>query len=300
MNIKKSLNNPYEFVSWKPNTDCCKKWSAVNCDPKTNRVNELSWLISSSGELFGQISSSIGDLPYLETLVLRHLNITGTIPRSITKLKHLKELDLSDLSLSGPVPSFLNQLTALTYLDLSNNQFTGSIPPNLSDLEHIETIYLDANKLTGSIPESFGKFSRSMNLHLSQNQLSGQVPKSLGAVNFGAIVLSSNRLVGDASFLFNPNYGPTWYIGLSGNQFSFDLTKVKFPKGLIWFNISHNKIFGGIPEEMKLLDLQLFNVSYNNLCGKIPYGGKIQSFEASSFSHNKCLCGPPTVACRKG
>ncbi|MCL7036793.1 hypothetical protein MKW94_021568 [Papaver nudicaule] len=203
MNIKKALNNPYELTSWKPNTDCCD-WYVAKCDRKTNRINELTLFQSSSvGKLSGQISPSIGDLPYLENIVFRNFNITGSIPQSITKLKHLRMLELSHLGLSGPVPNFLNQLTSLDYLDLSSNQL------------------------------------------------------------------------------------------------AFDLTKVKFPKSLTWLILSHNKIFGGIPEEMKALDLSHLDVSYNNLCGRIPYGGKMQSFEASSFSHNKCLCGPPMVACKK-
>lgn len=92
----------------------------------------------------------------------------------------------------------------------------------------------------------------------------------------------------------------TRLIDLSRNLLEFDLTKVKFPKSLTSLDISHNKIFGGIPEEIKGLDLQLLNVSYNRLCGQIPNGGKLQSFGNTSYFHNRCLCGPPlTTACRR-
>ncbi|KAI3949601.1 hypothetical protein MKW98_020923 [Papaver atlanticum] len=301
MNIKKSLNNPYELTSWKPNTDCCE-WYEVKCDRKTNRITELSLVRSSSvGGLSGQIPSSSGSLPYLESIVFRNYkNITGSIPLSITKLKHLSSLDLSYLSLSGPVPNFLNQLTALTYLGLSFNQFTGSIPPNLSELKNLVAMDLSMNRLTGSIPETFGSFPgpTTLHLYLSHNQLSGRIPKSLGALD-GSIDLSWNRFVGDASMLFNPYHGSAYYIDLSRNQFEFDLTKVKFPMSLIWLDLSHNKIFGRIPDEIKgLVGLQTFNVSYNNLCGKIPYGGKMQSFHNTAYFHNKRLCGPPLMGCK--
>ncbi|KAI3982118.1 hypothetical protein MKX01_019024 [Papaver californicum] len=59
---------------------------------------------------------------------------------------------------------------------------------------------------------------------------------------------------------------------------SFDLTKVKFPKTLTWLDLSHNKIFGRLPEEIKGSELELLNVRCHNLCGKLPYGGKTQSF----------------------
>ncbi|MCL7035627.1 hypothetical protein MKW94_014526 [Papaver nudicaule] len=298
MNIKKSLNNPYHLASWKPNTDCCE-WYVVKCDRKTNRINELTVF---QGEISGQIPSSVGDLPYLETITFRHLtNVTGTIPQSITKLKNLYSLDLTYLSLSGPVPNFLNQLTKLKYLDLSFNQFSGSIPPNLSELKYLEAIHLDRNRLTGSIPESFGRFPGPVipHLFLSHNQLSGPIPKSLGALDYGTIDLSRNRFTGDASMLFNAKHSLTSYIDLSRNQFSFDLTNVKFPKSLTWLDLNHNKIFGRIPEEIKGLELQLLNVSYNSLCGKIPYGGKMQSFHSTDYFHNKCLCGSPMTACKK-
>ncbi|KAI3872400.1 hypothetical protein MKW92_010709 [Papaver armeniacum] len=296
MNIKKSLNNPYHLASWVPNTDCCN-WYVVECDPNTNRINQLTVF---QGNISGQIPSSVGDLPYLETLVFRHLtNVTGSIPRSITKLKHLKMLRLSWTNLSGPIPNFLNQLTTLTYLDLSFNQFSGSIPPNLSDLKNLGTLHLDRNKLTGSIPESFGNFAASIYLFLSHNQLSGPIPKSLGDLDSEVLDLSRNKLVGDASTLFKPNHTVGRTIDLSRNQLQFDLTKVKFPKSLTSLDISHNKIFGGIPEDIIGLDLQLLNVSYNRLCGQIPNGGKLQTFDNTSFFHNRCLCGPPLVGCKQ-
>ncbi|KAI3964400.1 hypothetical protein MKX01_028735 [Papaver californicum] len=291
MNIKKSLNNPYELTTWVPNTDCCE-WYVVKCDPKTNRINELSlFQRTTGGGLSGQIPSSVGDLPYLESLMFRKFkNITGTIPQSITKLKHLRSLDLTYLSLSGPVPNFLNQLTALTFLDLSFNEFTGSIPSTLSELKNLESIDLSRNRLTGSIPESFGRFPGPIIPHLFF---------LLGALDYGSIDLSWNRFVGDASVFFNAKHGLTSSIILSRNQFEFDLTKVNFPKSLTWLDLSHNKIFGSIPEEIKGLELQMLNVSYNRLCGKIPHGGKMQNFDNTNYFHNKCLCGPPMTDSKK-
>ena len=44
---------------------------------------------------------------------------------------------------------------------------------------------------------------------------------------------------------------------------------------------------------VNLTNLQLFNVSYNRLCGAVPTGGNMASFDAYSYQHNRCLCGPP-------
>ncbi|KAI3841512.1 hypothetical protein MKX03_031125 [Papaver bracteatum] len=288
MKIKMSLDNPYHLATWVPNTDCCK-WYGVACDPEINRINELNLF---EGEISGQIPSSLGDLPYLGYLSFRKFkNITGSIPPSITKLKNLYLLDLSYLSLSGPIPNFFNQLTNLNFLYLSSNQFSGSIPPNLSELKYIKTI------------DYFGRFPGPIipQLFLSHNQLSGPILKSLGALDYWKIDFSWNNFDRDASVLFNASHSVITHMNLSWNQFEFDLSKVKFPKNLMVLDLSHNKIFGTIPEEIKGLQLLYgLNVSYNSLCGKIPLGGEMGIFDNTVYLHNKCLCGPPvTTGCKK-
>ncbi|XP_010265818.1 PREDICTED: polygalacturonase inhibitor-like [Nelumbo nucifera] len=303
MRIKKSLNNPYHLASWIPNTDCCN-WYCVECDDNTNRITQFTIFQSN---LSGQIPAAVGDLPYLDTVVFRKLpNLYGSIPSSITKLQNLKMLRLSWNNLSGPIPGFLGQLKNLEYLDLAFNRFSGQIPASLADLSKLAALHLDRNRLTGAIPDSFGRFKvdtqkslySGFYLYLSHNQLSGVIPKSLGEVNLITVDVSRNKLVGDASVLFNPN-GTTQTIDLSRNQFDFDLSGVKFPKTLIDLELSHNIIRGSIPEEITGLELlQGLNVSYNRLCGQIPVGGNMNRFGYDSFFHNRCLCGQPLPNCK--
>ncbi|XP_042510850.1 polygalacturonase inhibitor-like [Macadamia integrifolia] len=293
MKIKAALNNPYHLASWVANTDCCD-WYDVECDSSTNRIISLTIF---QANISGQIPDAVGDLPYLNTLVFRHItNLTGTIPSTITNLKLLSMVRLSYTNLSGAIPSFVSQLTNLDFLDLSFNQFSGSIPSSLSSLPKLTVLHLDRNSLTGAIPETFGNFQQSLNLYLSHNQLSGEIPNSLGDVDFTTIDLSRNKLQGDASMVFKAN-GSTETIDLSRNMFAFNLSNVEFASNLQHLDISHNKIYGSIPETITGLDLQYLNVSYNLLCGSIPQGGKVQNFDSYSFYHNKCLCGSPLAAC---
>ncbi|KAF6141853.1 hypothetical protein GIB67_003224 [Kingdonia uniflora] len=295
--IKKSLNNPRFLDFWDHNTDCCN-WTVAEfyniCDEKTNRVRHFEL---SDRALSSQIPSAIGDLPYLENIIFRNLtNITGSIPKSITKLKHLTLLWLSSLELSGPIPQFLSKLITLVYLNLSDNKFSGSIPPSLSKLKNLGPLYLERNRLTGSIPESFGHFNgiTPPQLYLSHNQLDGSIPKSLGDMNFLRIDLSRNKLVGDASMLFNPDMS-TYEIDISWNLFDFDLSTVKFQRGLDILDLSHNRIRGSIPKQLgeQVFPMYLFNVSYNRLCGEIPTQSNTRSgFDKSAYVHNRCLCGP--------
>lgn len=296
LQIKAAMNNPYHLASWDPNQDCCS-WYALKCDSSSGRVTALTIF---DGEISGQISPAIGNLPYLQMIDINTLtNLTGTIPSTITKLTSLNFLRLKGNKLSGPVPPFLSSLTKLYFLDLSFNLFSGSIPASLSQLPNLLALHLDHNKLTGPVPESFGNFAgNTPDLYLSNNLLSGALPKSLGYVNFSMeIDLSFNNFVGDASFLFGKNKTVN-FVELNSNSFQFDLSNVAFPDRLTNLVIDHNQIFGSLPQGLTQLNLQELNVSYNNLCGQIPQGGKLQSFDSSAYDHNKCLCGAPLPACR--
>ncbi|KAG6595660.1 Polygalacturonase inhibitor, partial [Cucurbita argyrosperma subsp. sororia] len=250
LNIKKAFNNPYVLSSWDPKQDCCT-WYSVACHPTTHRV--ISLIILADDKISGQIPPEVGDLSFLQTLMLHKLpNLNGPIQPTIANLSHLKSLDLSWNNLSGSLPSFLGSLKNLTLLNLSFNNLTGTIPSSLSQLPNLGSLHLDRNKLTGQIPDSFG-------------------------------------LEGGAWMLFGANK-TTQIVDLSRNLLEFNLSEVVFPRSLTTLDLNHNKIFGSIPVAMTELTFQL-NVSYNRLCGQIPVGGRLQSFDLSSYFnlHNKCL-----------
>ncbi|KAL0414392.1 UNVERIFIED_CONTAM: Polygalacturonase inhibitor [Sesamum radiatum] len=295
LKIKEALNNPYHLASWNPDTDCCY-WYVVECDRKTNRINNLHLF---AANISGQIPEAVAELPYLESLTFHKItNFTGTIPPALVRLTRLKMLIISWTNISGPIPSFLGELKNLTFLDLSFNNFSGSIPPSLAQLRNLSGLRLDRNKLTGSIPESFEDLTPSLQyLHLSHNQLSGTVPRAMGGLNFTWIELQRNRLEGDISFLFGKN--KTIQIAdFSRNMLQFNLSNVEFPDSLSTLDLNHNRITGSLPEGLTKLDSLFLNVSYNRLCGRIPVGGRLQTLDYTSYFHNKCLCGAPLPDCK--
>lgn len=296
--IKKAFNNAYMFASWTHDTDCCG-WYLVTCDETTHRVITLS--VSKDEEVAGHIPDTVGDLPYLEQLILTNLpKLTGPIPHAISKLKNLKYLWLSHNNLTGPIPDFVGHLSKLTYINLSVNKLTGPIPASLSSLKELGALFLERNQLTGHIPESFGKFKHHTDFYvkLAKNKLSGPLPKSLGDPNFALLDLSRNSFTGDASMLFGKNKD-LQTVDLSRNKFSFDLSKVVLPRSLFQLDLSHNMIYGGIPSMLPTLpNLYNFNVSYNRLCGRIPTGGIMKQFDKYDYAHNKCLCGSPLPRCK--
>ncbi|NP_001267615.1 polygalacturonase inhibitor-like precursor [Cucumis sativus] len=297
LKIKKAFNNPYILTSWDPQTDCCH-WYCVKCNRTTHRI--ISLTIFADDRLTGQIPPEVGDLPFLQTLMLHKLpNLTGPIQPTIAKLRNLVFLDLSWNGLSGEIPDSLSTLKNLFILTLSFNKLTGEIPSSLSELPNLGGLRLDRNQLTGQIPESFGYFSgeQAPDLILSHNQLSGKIPSSLSRLNSTSIDLSRNKLEGDASMFFGANK-MIQILDLSRNLLEFNLSEVVFPQSLTSLDLNHNKVYGGLPPVMTELKLQYLNVSYNRLCGPIPVGGDMQSFDLYSYFHNKCLCGAPLGDCK--
>nr|XP_043619151.1 receptor kinase-like protein Xa21 [Erigeron canadensis] len=67
--------------------------------------------------------------------------------------------------------------------------------------------------------------------------------------------------------------------------------------------MSQNNLSGEIPKSLEaLMHLTYLNLSFNSLQGEIPSGGNFSNFSASSFMHNKDLCGAPNLevlSCRR-
>ncbi|XLR17156.1 polygalacturonase inhibitor 2 [Arachis hypogaea] len=300
LQIKKDLNNPAALSSWQTTTDCCRHWKWVSCDRgKTHRVNSLSLENIDMNPHPLPMPASVSALPYLTILGFGPGNFTGPIPSSIVNLKSLHTLQITSTLLSGTIPEFLSQITTLTDLSLSFNNLSGEIPASLSRLSHLQSLDLQSNSLSGPIPDIFDSFPNFTFVYLSSNQLSGKIPKSMGNINVTYLYLDNNKLEGDASMLFGSKKD-TWTINLANNKkLAFDLGKVEFSYELQILNLSHNEIYGNIPEVLTAVrDLVSVDLSYNNLCGKIPTG--LSSIAgASAFAHNKCLCGSPLPSCSR-
>ncbi|PAN16761.1 hypothetical protein PAHAL_3G084600 [Panicum hallii] len=290
--IKAALGNPYHFASWTAASPCCD-WYDVDCDASTGRVVGLS--VFQDANLTGAIPDAVAGLTHLRTLRLHHLpGISGPIPPAIARLSNLSFLTISWTAVSGPVPTFLGALTRLSQLDLSFNALAGTVPASLAALPSLYSVDLSRNRLTGSLPPLlFSKATQVAYLRLSHNNLTGGVPAEFSAVAFAQIDLSRNGFTGDASGLFG-RAKPVQQMDLSRNALSFNLSGVELPEQLIFLDVSHNTIYGGVPAQVaNLSSLQFFNVSYNRLCGAVPAGGNTARFDAYSFQHNRCLCGAP-------
>ncbi|KAG4945694.1 hypothetical protein AAZX31_15G081500 [Glycine max] len=107
------------------------------------------------------------------------VGLSGTISSGIGNLSHLKTLLLQNNQLSGPIPTEIGKLLELQTHDLSGNQLDGEIPNSLGCLTHLSYLRLSKNKLSEQIPQFVANLTGLSFLDLSFNNLSGPTPKIL-------------------------------------------------------------------------------------------------------------------------
>jgi len=132
-----ALNN------WTSNTHLCR-WNGVNCT--LTRPYRVTQLILPGQNLASQISSSLGNLTYLNVLYLTNNRFNGPIPL-LGKLQNLKYLLLGNNLLQGVIPDAITNCSNLVSLDLSKNNLTGVIPSRVGFLTKLESLLLNVNNL---------------------------------------------------------------------------------------------------------------------------------------------------------
>lgn len=100
--FKADLQDPKrKLSSWNQDDDTPCNWFGVKCNPRSNRVTELSL---DGLSLSGQIGRGLMQLQFLHKLSLSRNCLTGSINPNLTRLENLRIIDLSENSLSGTIP----------------------------------------------------------------------------------------------------------------------------------------------------------------------------------------------------
>lgn len=303
--IREHFGNPDLFPGWRPGTTCISWWPAA-CNDQ-GRVTKL-FLDNLLGikqlvNINSTLPPAIGELEMLETLSIMNLpGLHGPIPDSYGNLRHLSLFNIMVTNVSGSIPACLSR-TNLSSVSFFKNKLTGPIPRSLQKLPYLSYFNAAYNDLVGTIPPGLVRSTPDSPaaLHLDGNRLSGTIPWTYAFErNMMQFRVASNRLTGDASFLFGRHKTVSGTIDLSGNKFRFNLTGVEMPKHLGFLNLSHNRIYGGVPLSLRESRVSVLDLSYNELCGEIPTGGHMVQFKAAAYEHNKCLCGTPLPPCANG
>ncbi|KAK7815943.1 receptor-like protein eix2 [Quercus suber] len=214
------------------------------------------------------------DLPQLIVLILRSNKFSGSIPWETCKLKYLRILDLSLNDFSGIIPQCLNNLTAMAYKAYSStNLFEGGCMGSHGLNYMYIGDYVDSAMVALKGREY--KFGKNLGLlkiiNLSSNKLTGKLPTEITSLlELVVLNVSKNNLIGKIPQT----------IGQLKQLESFDM--------------SRNRFLGEIPSSMSELQfLSRLDLSFNNLSGKIPSGTQLQGFDATCFTGNRALYGPP-------
>ncbi|KAI4357919.1 hypothetical protein L6164_001835 [Bauhinia variegata] len=154
MDIKGSLKDPHNSLyNWDGNeVDPCN-WNMVTCSPD----HFVIALGIPSQNLSGILSPSVGNLTYLQSVLLQDNNIYGHIPSEFGKLQKLETLDLSDNQFSGQLPDTLSHMKSLHYLRLNNNSLTGTIPSSVANMTQLAFMDISYNNLSGPVPKLYAK-----------------------------------------------------------------------------------------------------------------------------------------------
>ncbi|XLR46139.1 hypothetical protein S83_030799 [Arachis hypogaea] len=112
MSMKNKMNDDLHVLNgWDINSvDPCT-WNMVGCSAEGYVIS----LEMASAGLSGTLSSGIGNLSHLRTLLLQNNQLSGPIPAEIGKLSELQTLDLSGNQFVGEIPSSLGLLSQLSY-----------------------------------------------------------------------------------------------------------------------------------------------------------------------------------------
>ncbi|KAJ3705824.1 hypothetical protein LUZ61_009529 [Rhynchospora tenuis] len=299
LKIKKQLGDPDSLSWWVKGFDYCDAsantgtdFSYITCTD-TGRVRSI---LLQNLNVTAPFPDAICELTEVQDLLLNNdPGLYGPIPSCVTELSNLWEVIIIDTSFSGPVPSFYDN-PSLLFINLARNHLSGTIPSSFSALPKLISLDLSGNYLTGSIPPHLVHTS-SPSLVLSNNSLTGELPNCYGSVDFSIIDVGGNQLTGDVSFLFGKQKNAV-NIVLANNEFEFDLSNVEFSDNIYGFDLSHNKIYGKVPDSFATAaGLYYPNLSFNKLCGELPQGGNMWRFNAAVFANNSCLCGNPLPPC---
>ncbi|ESQ46297.1 hypothetical protein EUTSA_v10000632mg [Eutrema salsugineum] len=289
--------SPYpKTESWANNTDCCY-WDGIKCDAKSGEVIELDLSCSS---LYGKFRSSsslfrLQNFRFLTTLDLSYNDLYGQIPSSIGNLPQLTSLDLSNNLLSGQIPSLIGNLLHLTSLNLSYNQFLGQIPSSIGNLSHLTSLHLSDNQL-GQIPSSIKKLSHLEILDLSSNKLTGEVPNSFaGLKNLTTLRVGSNNLSGNFPIAVLLNLTNLSSLSIESNKFIGMLPpNISSLSSLAHFYASDNDFVGTIPSSLFTIpSLKYIDLSSNQLNGTLEFGNisSLSKLEWLKLGRNN-LTGP--------
>ncbi|WCJ40800.1 Leucine-rich repeat (LRR) family protein [Euphorbia peplus] len=284
---------------------------SLNVFPEFFHVNitNIQHLDLSGNLLQGHLPSEVGNLKFLEVLLLQDNELDGELPVTLmNSLCNLRELNLGKNSFGGEVWGIIDNSSGcvsagLQALDLSNNNFKGVIPESLGEFTSLEYLYLYQNSFEGPIPEAIGRLLNLRELSLYNNLFNGTIPASLGQLSKIEILdFNSNKLTGIVSEVHFSKLESLSRLAMYGNPLVFDIDSTwvapfqlqsvylsscklgpKFPQwlrgqthnSLQLLDLYNTSISDGIPDWFENIssNIQWLDLSHNQIRKSLPKFG---------------------------
>ncbi|KAK1400589.1 receptor-like protein EIX2 [Heracleum sosnowskyi] len=288
--------------------------------PNFTGLSSLRDLHLSNNEFSGSLPDFTG-CSSLEVLYLDKNKFTEWGAQSTGSLSSLTDLDLSMNSIESTITeTHLSNLSSLKHLSASYNSLTFEFSSEWILPFQFESLYLSSCKLGPKFPNWIRNQYGIGRLDISHNQISDTIPIWFWDISTEMFLLnlSSNEIRGKFSYVppeialidLSSNYfdGPLppipadcREINLSKNKFSGTLFSLGIVEdrgftggtfgssGPAFLDISHNQLFGALPDCWMLLpSLGFLNLGYNNFSGRIPTSiGNLGSLETLILRKNK-------------
>ncbi|KAF7020183.1 hypothetical protein CFC21_033306 [Triticum aestivum] len=238
------LDPQQALMSWNDSTHFCH-WEGVSCGTITTPPRVISLNLTRRG-LAGQISPSLGNLTFLQSLFLPNNSFSGEIPPSLGHMHNLQTIYLNFNRLQGRIPN-LSNCTSLMMLRLVGNNLAGKFP-NLPS--HLQELRLSGNDLIGTIPSSLANITTLRGITFTFNHIESNIPNDFAKLHKLQILLGAvNKLTGTF---------PHAILNLSA---------------LNLLSLAFNYLGGEVPTYLgnHLPNLQLLQLADNFFHGHIPY-----------------------------
>ncbi|KAF8089097.1 hypothetical protein N665_0518s0023 [Sinapis alba] len=185
-------------------------------------MTSLTSLDLESNAFSGTIPEELGNLVNLEKMLLSSNKFTGSLPDSLAKLEKMEDFRINDLQLTGRIPSYIKNWKGLKRLEMMASGLTGPIPsvistfdkmknlritdiggpvqpfPSLKNSTEFSKLILKSCNIAGKIPTYLSSLKNLETLDLSFNKLVGTIPSFAQAEDLRFIILTGNKLEGDA------------------------------------------------------------------------------------------------------
>ncbi|KAI3833290.1 hypothetical protein MKW98_006389 [Papaver atlanticum] len=283
--------------SWNSNNESVNfcEWRGVTCSRRHR--SRVTGIDLRSQRLVGSISPYIGNLSFLQDLLLDNNSLHGEIPQQVGRLSRLKRLGLSNNFLDGEIPDNISRCSNLMHLNISHNKLVGSIPKELGYLSNLIRLGLRDNNLIGEISTSLGNLSSLTTLDLGFNSLEGRIPSTLSQLtSLKTLGLGFNKFSGTVpSSLYNMSSLIIFAVltnqlhGSVPSDIGFTLPNLKH------FSNADNNFTGTIPMSISnLSNLNVLQLNLNNFVGSVPYSlGDLKSLVILNLAENKLGTGQP-------